>query len=109
MVIKIGDRVMICNTSTSYFQRGGVVQSIDIYGLVKVKIDGIEAKSIKVKREDLKVIGNHQVKGSIIDEKKTASLTVFSKNNLKDLINISLDTSDKEWFLQLTKKLSDVD
>jgi uncharacterized protein YpiB (UPF0302 family) len=111
---QIGDYVIICSESTSYFHDRGIVQSIDIYGYVKIKLDDT---SIKVKREELRPIFNNNNspylnnKGFIAYQNscrnKTSELRPVIKEWLKQQIDLSLDTMDKKWFIQLTNKLSE--
>lgn len=114
--LQIGDYVIIASESTPYFQERGIVQSIDIYGYVKINIgDTI----IKLKREDLRPVFNNNSspylsnKGflayqSNCENKPSDSQTVI-KEWLKQQIDFSLDTKDKQWFIQLTNILSDFD
>jgi hypothetical protein len=112
MNFQIGDYVIIDSQSTSYFQERGIVQSIDIYGYVNIKLDDT---NIKVKREELRpVFWNNSSpylhdKGFIAYQdrcrnKTPDSKTVF-KECLKQQIDLSLETLDKKWFIQLTDKL----
>jgi hypothetical protein len=111
MNFQIGDYVIIDSESTSYFQERGIVQSIDIYGYVKVKIGDV---SIKVKRDKLRpVFNNHSpylnnpefIAYQNSCQNNTSVPKTVSKEYLKQQIDLSLDTMDKKWFIQLTKKL----
>jgi uncharacterized protein YpiB (UPF0302 family) len=113
MNLKIGDYVIIDSESTSYFKERGIVQSIDIYGYVKVKIDDI---SIKVKREELRPVFcnnrspylNNKEFLAYQDECKNTTIDVklITKEGLIQQIDLSLDTKDRKWFFELTNKLS---
>jgi uncharacterized protein YpiB (UPF0302 family) len=113
MNLKKGDYVIIDSESTSYFQERGIVQSIDIYGYVKVKINDI---SIKVKREELRPVFclnrspylNKQEFLAYQDRCKNTTLDskIIINEGLKQQIDLSLDTKDRKWFLQLTNQLS---
>jgi hypothetical protein len=116
MNLQIGDYVIIDSESTSYFQERGIVQSIDIYGFVKIKIGNT---SIKVKREELRPVFNSSSspylnnKGFIAYQDRcrnemSDSKTVM-KEWLKQQIDLSLDTMDKKWFIQLTNKSRNFD
>ena len=110
---QIGDYVIICSESTPYVHERGIVQSIDIYGYVKIKIDDT---SIKVKREELRPIFNNNNSPYLNSKEfiayqnrcrnKTSDSRTVIKEWLKQQIDLSLDTMDKEWFIQLTNKLS---
>ncbi|MGJ9385783.1 IDEAL domain-containing protein [Salipaludibacillus sp. CF4.18] len=109
MNFKIGDKVMVWSTATAYFQRKGVVQSIDIYGQINVKIDGSEGDFIKVKRDELRFLENYQVKKH--SQKSTSNKVdsdIYLRGYLNQLINLSLDTRDEDWFYKLLKKLEDI-
>jgi quinol monooxygenase YgiN len=116
MNLQIGDYVIIDSESTSYFQERGIVQSIDIYGYVKIKIGDT---TIKVKREELRREFNNNSspylnnKGFLAYQSKCQNKTSDSgtviKEWLKQQIDFSLDTKDKKWFIQLTNTLSNFD
>ncbi|QBP39875.1 hypothetical protein [Paenisporosarcina antarctica] len=113
MNFQIGDNVIICSEYTSYFQEKGIIQSIDIYGYVKVLLNERAGTSVKVKREELRlIIKSHnspyldsaKVIDYIQNKNKNESKTFFNEFFLEQ-VDLSLDTWDKEWFIQLTKRL----
>lgn len=113
MKFQIGDNVIICSECTPYSLEKGIILSIDIYGYVKVLLNDREGTSIKVKREELR----HIIKSynsSYLDTTKVIDYIQNknrkeSKTDLDDFfleqVDLSLDTWDKEWFTQLTKRL----
>jgi uncharacterized protein YpiB (UPF0302 family) len=116
MNFQIGDNVIICSESTPYFLEKGIIQSIDLYGNIKVKLKGKNEVNIKVKREELKLVFKSR-NSPYLDNpsfihhmqnkygNKTMNHRTFIENHIKQLIDLSLDTRDKEWFIQLTKRL----
>lgn len=116
MNLQIGDYVIIDSESTSYFQGTGIVQSIDIYGYVKIMIG---TTCIKVKREELRPVFNPNSspylhhKGFLDYQNRCRDKSFDSRTGIKEWlkqqIDLSLDTMDKKWFIQLTNELNNFD
>lgn len=117
--LQFGDHVMVCCHESPHNFKTGMVCSIDIYGCIKVRLEDTQSV-IKCKREELKLLSKrfntthymdqnpsfiqylqrkYQMKSSMLEK----SLKI---EELKQLINMSLDMRDHAWFMELSERLN---
>lgn len=83
-----------------------------IQGTVNIVLNGsigrVESYMPNSKQASVKIVQGND--GSYVDEKKFSDILdakflvkIPVEKDMTDLINLAIDTGDKEWFLQLTK------
>ncbi|MEW9672739.1 IDEAL domain-containing protein [Ammoniphilus sp. 3BR4] len=116
--LQYGDEVIVCNEDSNYNSQMGTVFSIDIYGHVKVRMQEDEMV-VKFQREELKLIFKRYNTTHYMDQNpsfiKYLQYKYQTRSNhtdqllrmeqLKQLIDIALDSRDQAWFENLSRQL----
>lgn len=115
--LQFGDSIIVYNPTSLYHGSLGTIQSIDIYGNVEVQLESNVHGTFR--REDLKLF---QKRGHITPyldhnprflnffaskyrSNKSRVYLSFDVVHIRQLIDVALDTRDREWFFELVDHL----